>query len=84
VGTVHDFNQARANKYSAPVYVAPKVIEVPESIREAAADQRAKQQRGLMRIAVKLIDSSDIPPRGEAAENETPPAFDYPSTETEQ
>lgn len=81
MGKVYDFQKARADKYTAPSYVAPEQIEVPESVQETLADQRAKQRRDLLRVATTLIDSDDIPAGREAAENVTLPTFEYPSTE---
>lgn len=83
MGKVYDFKKARADKNTAPTYVAPEQIEVPESVEETLADQRAKQRRDLLRVATTLIDSDDIPAGPEVAENVTLPTFEYPSAEKE-
>lgn len=81
MGIVYDFKKARDDKYAPPRYIAPEEIEVPEFVREGVTDQRAKQRRRLLRVAVKLIDSDDIPLASESSEGEPLPKFDYPPTE---
>ena len=81
MGKVYDFKKARDDKYAPPRYIAPEEIEVPEFVREGITDQQAKQRRGLLRVAVKLIDSDDIPLASESSEDELLPKFDYLPTE---
>lgn len=78
---VYDFEQARADKYVQKPYVAPEKIIIPEFVQDGIDDQHAKQRRGLLRAAVILIDSGDIPAARELTEDETPPQFDYLPTE---
>jgi hypothetical protein len=82
MGQVYDFEQARTDKYVQKPYVAPEAVTIPEFVQEGIDDQRAKQRRALLRAAVALIDSGDIPASTNSTESEPLPAFDYlPSEE---
>lgn len=77
---LYDFEQARNDKYVQKSYEAPEEIIIPEFVQEGVANQQASQRRALLKAAVVLIDSGDIPAVRELADDELPPRFDDPST----
>lgn len=82
MATIHDFEQARRDRFTQAPYMAPAMIEsVPEDIRDALDSKVAADRRRLLKIAGSLVTSASIPADRELTEPEQPPKFEYPSSE---
>lgn len=82
MANIYDFEQARQDKLNSEPYVAPPLIEsVPEDIRDALDSRAVADRRRLLRAAVSLVTSTDIPVSRELTADEQLPIFEYPPTE---
>ncbi|MCY1378605.1 hypothetical protein D9M69_662560 [compost metagenome] len=77
MGTIHDFAQARREKFTQEPYVPPTLIErVPDDIQETLQIAAAERLRRTMKIANLVMQSEHIPPGRELTDDEMPPGFE--------